>query len=191
MSYISKSKIIEFMGEFYWVNAKGSGLYTQPLKKMLGQIEAMMSYHNKVFLLRFDLHQPIQKNTSKDVTVFFKKLTGKISSEYKLKRIGYAWAREQENVPNQHYHCFILIDGNKVQAPHKIIEIAQWYWEICHDGRLVWPSERCYHQIKKGDTEALQNAIYHISYLAKGRGKEHKPSQSKNFGISRLAHSGR
>jgi len=174
------------MEDTYWVNAKGSGLYTQPLSRMLGQIKAMLSHHNKVLLLRFDLHQPEFSDTSKHVSKFFKQLIDKLTKQYKLKRIGFAWAREQEKVDQQHYHCFILLDGNKVRVPHNIIKAAQWYWGTLYDGHLSWPSERCYYLINRGDKEKLQEAIYHISYLAKGRGKDRKPEQSKSFGISRV-----
>ena len=78
------------------------------------------------------------------------------------------------------------MDGNKVKAPHTLIETAQWYWEALYEGSLCWPMERCYYRLTRDDTELIQQAIYHISYLAKARGKGHKPSQSKNFGISRL-----
>ncbi len=186
MSYISHSQIVEFMGQCFEVNAAGSGLYTQPLKRMLGQIEAMLSYHNKVFLLRFDLHQTEYTNTSADVSMFFKRYLQSIKKSYNLQRVGFAWAREQERAKSQHYHCFVLVDGNKVRAPHKLTEAVRWYWEVLHDGTIHWPESRCCYQLTRNDWDTLQAAIYHISYLAKGRGKGYKPDQSKNFGGSRL-----
>lgn len=186
MSYISHSQIVEFMDQSYWVNAKGSGLHTQPLKRMLSQVEAMLSHHNKVFLLRFDLHQPEYTDTSAHISKFFKYFSESIKRQYNLTRIGFVWAREQEKAKQQHYHCFILVDGNKVKASHKLIEAAQWYWEVIHDGSLAWPEGRCYYRLTRDDNDTLQDAIYHISYLAKGRGKGYKPIQAKNFGGSRI-----
>ncbi len=174
------------MGHSYWVNAKGSGLYTQPLIRMLSQIEAMLSHHNKVFLLRIDLHQSDYTDTSKHVSRFFKQLSAFLQKHYDLKRIGFAWAREQEKANSQHYHCFILLDGNKVKAPHRLTEAAQWYWTVLHEGTLSWPEIRCCYQLTRNNRNTLQDAIYHISYLAKGRGKGCKPAQAKNFGVSRL-----
>ena len=42
-----------------------------------------------------------------------------------------------------------------------------------------------YHNINRGDMEAIQNAIYHISYLAKTRGKGYRPTQTKDYGWAR------
>ncbi len=187
MSYISHSQITEFMGQTHWVNAKKSGLYTRQLKQILNQLEAMLSHHNKVFLLRIDLHQPEYTNTSQQVSKFFKRLSEFVKNHYQLKRMGHAWVREKEKAKQQHYHCVIMLDGNKIRAPHKLIQTAQWYWETLHDGSLCWPSERSYYQISRTDTQTLQDAVYHISYLAKGRGKGYKPAQAKNFGTSRLS----
>ncbi len=153
---------------------------------MLSQIEAMLSHHNKVFLLRFDLHQTEYTKTSQHVSKFFKLYCESLKKKYNLKRVGFAWAREQEKAEQQHYHCFILVDGNKVKAPHKLTETAKWYWEMLYDGSLCWPEVRCFHRLTRNNKETLEVAIYHISYLAKGRGKGYKPAQAKNFGASRI-----
>lgn len=186
MSYISHSHITEFMGHTLWVNSKASGLYTNILKKMLAQIEAMLSYHNKVLLIRFDLNQPDYTDDSKAVTVLFKLLSESIKREYELKRVAYFWVREQEKAKRQHYHCFILVDGNKVQKSHKVIDKIRWYWTVQHDGGIHFPQPTCFHMLHRNKPETFQDPIYHISYLAKGRGKGYKPPQAKNYGASRL-----
>ncbi len=174
------------MGETYWVNARKSGLYTKTLGVILRQVEAMLSHHNKVLLVRFDLHQTEYTDTSEAVTRLFKRLGDYLKPKYKLKRIGFAWVRESERSKNQHYHCFLLVDGNKFKTSYKINERIRWYWEVLNDGSIHWPSPRCYYLLTRNDRETMQDAIYHISYLAKGRGKGYKPAQSKNFGGSRL-----
>lgn len=149
-------------------------------------MSAMFSYHNKLFLLRFDLHQPDPTPTSKHLSEYLKSVIGKIMRHYKLKRIAYAWAREVETVEQQHYHCFIIVDGNKVQRPHIITKVLREDWSLYYDGTIHWPSKRCYYQLRRSDRETTQQAIYHISYLAKSRGKGRKPHQSKDYGISKL-----
>ncbi len=185
-SHISLCQVISHNDETWFVNAKGSGLFTHFLKSMLDQVTAMFSHHNKLFLLRFDLHQPAPTPTSQHVSEFLKSILNKTKRKYKLKRAAYAWAREIESAEQQHYHCFILVDGNKIQNPHGLTELLRHDWDLYYDGSLHWPSKRCYYQLKRNDRETTQQAIYHISYLAKGRGKGLKPSQSKNFGISRV-----
>lgn len=186
MSHISHSRVTEFCGRTYWVNAYGSGLYTTMLKNMLAQFEAMLSYHNKVLVIRFDLHQPDYTDNSSDVSWLFKRLGAALKTRYKINRIGFGWVREQEKSKNQHYHGFLLVDGNKVQTSHKIMEIIRWYWEVQHDGHIHWTSPKCFHMLHRDKPETFQDPIYHVSYLAKGRGKGYKPAQAKNYGGSRL-----
>jgi hypothetical protein len=186
MNHISHSKVVEFMDETYWVNSRKSGLYTKTLGVILGQLEAMLSHHNKVLLIRFDLRQPEYTDTSEAVTKLFQRLNDYLKPKYKLKRIAYTWSREVEKKKNQHYHCFLLVDGNKFKSSYKIMERIRWYWEVLHDGSIHWPSPRCYYLLTRHDRNTMQDAIYHISYLAKGRGKGYKPKQAKNYGASRL-----
>lgn len=185
MAYISHSKIAEFMGQPYLVNANVSGLYTGMLRQILSQCEAILSFHNKALLVRFDLHQPEYTESSKDVTQFFKRFLESLKRQYDLNRVGYGWVREQEKAKSQHYHCFVIVDGNKVRTSYWIVEHILWQWTVNHDGTIHWPSP-CYHMMKRGRFESIQPAIYHLSYLAKGRGKGYKPRQAKNYGTSRL-----
>jgi hypothetical protein len=79
-----------------------------------------------------------------------------------------------------------LVDGNKFKSSYKLMEQIRWYWEVLHDGSIHWPSPRCYYLLTRHDRDTMQDAIYHISYLAKGRGKGYKPKQANNYGASRL-----
>jgi len=186
MKHISHSKVAQFMGESYWVNAKKSGLYTKILAVILGQLEAMLNAHNKVLLVRVDLHQTEYTDSSKTLTKLFRQLGDHFKSTYNMKRFGYVWVREQERAKSQHYHCFLLVDGNKLQTAFKITDKIRWYWEVLNDGSIHWPQPKCYYLIRRGDRETLQEAIYHISYLAKARGKGYKPAQAKDYGASRI-----
>jgi hypothetical protein len=191
MLYISHSWVTEFEGETFEVNSQGSGLYTKQLKTILNQVHAMLSHHNKVFLVRFDLRQYQATENSTHVSKFFQRLSGFLKRHYKLKRVGFAWVREREKSEKQHYHCFILLDGSKVKAPHKVMKAAKFQWQEQYDGSLCWPS-RSYYQLNRNyrdnreNRDILQNAIYHISYLAKAKGKGNKPANAKNIGSSRI-----
>ena len=185
-AYITHSQVIQHTGKTWFINSKGSGIYTHMMKSILDQVEAMLSHHNKVFLLRLDLHQPSHTDNSEHVSKFIQRLSEHIKQHYTLSRFGYVWVREQEKAKQQHYHCFILLDGNKVQESGYILKAAKKYWELYFDGYLCWPSSHCYHRLTRDNHDALQEAIYHISYLAKGRGKGYKPAPAKNFGRSRI-----
>lgn len=182
-AHITRSKAITHNEQTWFINSKVTGTYTHTMKGILDQVEAMLSHHNKVLLIRFDLRQPTPKDNSEHVSKFISRLSKHIKQKYKLNRFGYAWARELEKAKKQHYHCFILLDGNKVQHSHHVMDAAKKYWEVYYSGSLHWVN---YHRLTRDDHTALQNAIYHISYLAKGRGKGYKPAQAKNFGRSRI-----
>jgi len=57
MRYVTKTNVITMNGKTWWINARTSGVYTAMLKKMIGQLEAMLSYHSKINVIRFDLRQ--------------------------------------------------------------------------------------------------------------------------------------
>lgn len=184
-AYITTSLVIQHHGETWFINSKGSGVYTHMMKVMLNQIEAMFSYHNKLFLLRIELRQPEYTNDSKHISEFFVRLKGFVMRKYKLKRFGYAWVREKEDAEQQHYHCFILLDGSKVQGSYFITKAMKKYWDLYYGGYSCWPDD-CYYCLDRNDRAGLQDAIYRISYLAKGRGKGYKPNHANNFGCSRV-----
>jgi hypothetical protein len=185
-SYITHSKAIQHNGNTWFINSKGSGIYTHMMKGILDQVEAMLSHHNKVFLLRLEMKQHTYTDNSQRVSKFFQSFKEHIQRRYSLSRFGYVWVREKGDSEQQHYHCFILLDGNKVQQPNYLTKAARKYWELHLGGYLSWTPKRCYYNLKRNDHEAIQAAIYHISYLAKGRGKGYKPAQAKNFGRSRI-----
>lgn len=161
-------------------------MYSRMLKQMLTQIEAILSHHNKVLLVRFDLNKSDYDENSQDISLFFRQFLDTIKKTYKLKRVAYSWAREQGKTENRHYHCFIALDGNKVQTSYRIVEQIKWYWEIIHDGSVHFTQPKCFHMLHRNKPESFKDPIYHISYLAKGRGKGYKPQQAKNYSCSRL-----
>lgn len=184
MQYISHRNVITIENETWWVNANVSGLFTKMLKKLIGQINAMLSHHNKIHIVVFDLHVDTYTPDNKCVTDFNRRLFGMIESRYSTTRIGYAWAREQETSSRQHYHYALILDGNKIQHPRHILKMTGDIWE--HMGGHRWIPENYYYNISRYDRDELQKAIWRISYLAKGRGKEKNPSQAKDYSTSRI-----
>ena len=91
-------------------------------------------------------------------------------------------AREKKK--HQHYHYALILDGHKVKNPSAILDKVRDIWQYM-DGS-DWRPKDCYYNVKRGDVESLQDAIWRVSYLAKGRGKGYKPAQTKNYGTSRI-----
>jgi len=170
-------------GERVWnINTKVSGIRTDILRAMLKQLTTMLNSHRKVFVFRFDLHTAIYTETNELITNFNRQLFKRIKSRYKINRIGFCWAREQEKSKQQHYHYVLMLDGSKVNS---CFVLQKWVKEIWgfNEGSVHWAG---YHNLSRQDEEGIQKACYHISYLAKARGKGYRPLQTKDYSTSRI-----
>jgi hypothetical protein len=171
-------------GISYRVNAKKSGLYVQPLKRMIEQFEIAASLWSRVMVLRFDLHQDFYTKDSKRVSDFVKRINTKLKREYGLKKIGFCWAREQEKAKAQHYHFVLFLEGRRVRQPKRLIEIIKQAWESPLGGHhMPYISRPSYFGTRN---EIADKVIYRISYLAKARGKGYRPEQNKDYQCSRM-----
>lgn len=184
MAYKSTTAAITTHGKTWWVNSTLSGVYTPMLKRMIGQLEAMLSHHSRVIVIRFDLRQPVYTADNKRMTIFNRRLFKWLKAKYKVTRIGYAWAREQEKSKQQHYHYALFIDGHKIKQPSAVLKKVQDIW--AEMGGSYWVPKNCYYNLSRNVRHNTQAAIWRISYLAKCRGKGYKPHQTKNYSTSRL-----
>jgi hypothetical protein len=182
MAYLSHAGALTVNGATWLVNARKSGIYTEMAKRMIGQIDAMLTHHSKIHIVRFDLHQPDYTPDNSRMSLFNRYLHNRLITRYKLARIGFVWARERAK--GQHYHCALIMDGHKINYPHQVLELICELWEFL-DGS-VWKPKNCYYNVQRQDHAKLQAAIWRISYLAKGRGKGYRPEQTKNYSTSRI-----
>ena len=185
MRYITHNEYLNIDGVIFRVNSRKSGINPRQLKMSLRQINNLLTYHNKICLIRFDLHQPHHTQDNQQITALFRQLGRQLSSLRDCKRIIYGWTREQEKAKQQHYHCWLALDGNKIKSAFGILGMVEDLWhEII--GSHHWEPENATYMIKRGDHQSLATAVYRISYLAKGRGKGYRPQQTKDYGQSRL-----
>lgn len=159
------------------------GSYVPILKKIHEQLTALLSYHNKVFALRFDFH--VNPNNWNEGV--FRKLmnqsTQKIKRVYKLKRIAYVWAREMSNSGFPHFHLMIAVDGNKINKSQKIEDILKKEWIALGQGGVHRSST---HMLKYTVGPDFEDAFEHFSYLAKIHTKDLQPKNARNYGASVL-----
>ena len=185
MSYITHNKAITVNGKTWWVNSSKSGLITHSINAIINQVDAMLTHHSKIHLIRFDLRIYEYTDRNDMITQFNKKLRRWLEHNYQIQKMGFAWCREMETQKHQHYHYVLMIDGHKIRHPHKILIKVKDIWEQRLQGSEFTP-KNCYYNLKRDDFESLQKAIWRISYLAKARGKGYKPAQTKNYGTSRI-----
>lgn len=184
MKHISKVNIITLNECTWWIIAKKHGVFTADLKKMLAQIEAMMSYHSKVLLIRFDLRQPTFTENNKRITQFNRRLFKWLKRKYDIIRQGFIWCREQESAGSQHYHYVLMVDGHKVKHSSSILKKAKLIWSEM-SGNL-WVVKNSFYLLTRLDFKTMQRAIFRVSYLAKATGKNKRPIQTKSIVTSRL-----
>lgn len=184
MAYLSFAGAITLGNNTWLVNARKSGIYTEMAKRMIGQIDAMLTHHSKIHIVRFDLHQPDYTPDNSRISLFNRYLHNRLKTRYKLARIGFVWVREQERAKQQHYHYALILDGHKINHPQQVLDLASELWAFL-DGH-VWKPKNCYYNLQRNDLTQLQAAIWRISYLAKGRGKGYRPEQTKNYSTSRI-----
>ncbi|WP_255229480.1 inovirus-type Gp2 protein [Pseudoalteromonas sp. HM-SA03] len=179
------TRFLDIDGQVFWVNGKHSGIYSHMAKQMISQVNAMLTYHSKVILIRFDLRLYAYTVDNSVITKFNRILFKWLKRKYGLKRIGFMWCRELEKAKQQHYHYALMLDGHKVRHPHDILIKVKQIWNEQLQGSEFTP-KRCYYNLKRDDYNSIARAIWRISYLAKTRGKGYKPSQTKNYGTSRI-----
>lgn len=185
--YKSESPIYRAKQKIYKINS-GPGLpvYTHQMGKIIEQVENVLSWHRKVFVYVFDLHLCNFTYGNKLVTELTRRLRFHFEKNYKTKRLGYAWCREQNKSPNQHYHVAIIVDGSKIQTPNKLFHKIKEMWdEITAGGHMHVPKNSYYNIDRKTEVNKAE-VIYRLSYQAKVWTKDKNTAYENDYGTSRI-----
>ncbi|SFR50377.1 Protein of unknown function [Pseudidiomarina maritima] len=179
MNHSYKETWFHHRGIDWLVNARGSGLDPQILRKVLDVPLWMLNNHRKVFLFRFDLSCYTSQRNNKSISLLISRVKNKVRLQKYSKRIAICWAREIHSADTPHYHVLVALDGSKVNSPYVLSEWIKFYW--FHHGRYTAVK---YYKLDRTDTDELFQAIWHFSYLAKIRGKEVKFENTRRFSVS-------
>lgn len=178
---------------------KNLGVYTNMLKPMLNQIEALLMHHSRIQLLRFDLHLPVTELMTAStgnlvVSNFFKQVKQDLASANwsRQKNVIQGWAMEVGESDNVHYHCYIGI-ASTVRLGTFYGDTLTGLWKLLYNrweqlsGGSVRPSETSHHVINRNNHKELSTAFYHLSYICKVRSKDFGTGEShKRYSNSRL-----
>ena len=187
--YTSTSEYITVDGKIWPINSgwskKGYPLpiYTKQMKGIIQQLNVMTVNYSRVLVVRFDLHLYEFSDDNKLLSKFIKLLTTRIKKEYQFNDIGSVWCRELAREPQQHYHIALFLEGRKIRTPNNLYQKIKNTW-LDIGGRSYHMAG--YHMVNRNDWQSKAEAIYHLSYLAKERGKGYRPPQTKDYGSSRL-----
>ena len=186
MKKIIKSRAIKISTHDLNLPASKSGLghYLPQLEQTVGQMDAMLSHHSKVLVVRTDLHLYVGSDDNKPMSDFIRRLRKKLSS-MGHKHFGYIWCREQNVSDVQHYHLAVMVDGNKMRHPHHLIGLIEYFWETWGHVKPYVP-QNCYSLIKRGDDEAFQKVFDRLSYLAKVATKGKRKKTTNDHSTSRI-----
>lgn len=187
--YTSTSEYITVDKEIWPINSGYSkqgyplSIFTKQMKSIIKQLNVITNNYSRVLVVVFDLHLEGFTADNKIVSDFIKLLTARIKKEYGLKQIGFSWCRELETAKQQHYHMALFLEGRKIRTPHYLYDKIQDAWWYVGGGFM---RKTAYHMIKRNNWQSKANVIYHLSYQAKERGKGYRPTQTKDYGLSRL-----
>ena len=165
-------------------NGPQYGVYKETIISFIGQLDAAISIHKRVLVLRLDFHMNYYTETNNKLSKFMKNIIQWLNRHYGIKKVGYQWVREQERAKKQHYHLALILDGDLIQNPSKINDIFREKW--LPNGSMYIP-KNCFYRINKHNLkEVREKVIYRVSYNAKSRGKQYRPAQTKSSYSSRL-----
>jgi len=187
--YTSTSEYITVAKEIWPINSGYSKqgyplpIFTKQMKGIIEQLNVITGNYSRVLVVPFDLHLDGFTPDNKIVSNFIKLLSTRIKKEYGFNQIGFSWCRELERAKQQHYHMALFLEGRKIRTPKYLYEkIQDAWWDV--GGGFVRMNG--YHMINRDNWESKAKAIYHLSYHAKERGKGYRPTQTKDYGLSRL-----
>lgn len=180
--YVTYQGEYSYAGVTYPINSAKSGCYTLILQRLIEQIGAMRTIYGRVFFVRLDLHHASPEPTSERISMFIKSARSFTLRRYQTPHMGFLWVREQENAKSQHYHMVLMLDGDKLRHPARLLDELGEIW-----GRLGGTTSIPKNPFIFIDTpELVADAIYRGSYLAKARGKGYRPDGVRDFGCSRI-----
>lgn len=169
---------------------KNSGCYVEILNAIYTQLMAMLSHHNKVLVVRVDIHFPNTPKDNRKISLILQKFKKRLSNkDSSLKRLGYVWVRESSNDGSIHYHLVYMLDGNKVRSSFTVNQLLdEITMFIGTKINIHYPTKgnSSYKMIKRNDKDAFSEAFKWLSYLAKERSKGEKSPTTNEYSASRL-----
>lgn len=159
------------------------GLNRKILNKAYQCMTAFLSLHSKAFVIRFDISLYDSPNHNKTIGKIMRSVTTNLNNRYQSK-VAYGWVREQNSIDVKcHYHCFVILDGHKVNKTKTTFDYARHAIELVVDANPYFPAH-CYYMVKRNDLASFQAALYRLSYLAKNASKQNIPPKVKGYYFS-------
>lgn len=161
------------------------GLDRKILNKTYQCLTTFLSRHSKGFVIRFDISLYDSPKDNKIIGKIMRSIATNLRKNYQSS-VAYSWVREQNSIDDKcHYHCFVILNGHKVNKTKTTFDYARYAIELVIDANTHFP-KHCYYMVKRNDLASFQAALYRLSYLAKNASKQANPSKVKGYFFSRI-----
>jgi len=194
---------LEIDGRLLPINTYGGtrACYVEPLKPIKREFDAMQSWHEKVLMVKVDIHvhADVVGSTNAIMTDYLDRMREWVGGkQYNAKRMGYVWIREVSTQGGLHYHVWLMINGKDAKSGYNFIEKSRQIAERhSHRGyrNVPYPpkskdaiTKEYFYLVRRDNDSEYNKAFYHVSYFAKERTKDkHNLSvKGKNFSASRI-----
>lgn len=111
------------------------GYYVKILDAIENLFDHMVSKHGKVFFFMFGLSYPKSSYSNyTDNNILLSEFMEDLIRYYKFEMLYdpcYLWARERSDSGQVHYHCVLLLNGNKIRNGHTILRKVTELWGRC------------------------------------------------------------
>lgn len=178
----------EHDGKFYEVMTRSDdgkrvySVFSEIVDRIIEQFNIAFQIHGRLFVQHIVLSTEHYTPDNSNMTDFRKAITLMLKRKYKATRLAYVWSREIETSKQQHYHLFLVVDGQKLcfgeglrKEVSAMIKRSDYFTKATMAG---------FHQVET--VADLDSAIFHATYVAKTRGKGYRSEQAKDYSTSRL-----
>ncbi|WP_125830249.1 inovirus-type Gp2 protein [Pseudomonas sp. v388] len=169
------------------------------MRRVIGQVEALLSWHSRINVIRFDCHFPQgwkndHKLENKVMSAFTKMLKSKLRTKQWLGHdhviTGWSYEVGEEN-GNGHYHFFVgfealyrrlgSFEGGIYTGLYGLIKDC---WKRVIGGHIHFSKSRI---VKRSNVTQIHQCVRHLSYIAKDVTKGFGSGcTAKNYALSRL-----
>ena len=186
MKRVTMDNTIVIDGREYTINAnksKRQGCFVEILRKIESNLMAMLSYHCKVLVVQFVVHCHDHEARNQGMSDLMRVIKKRLSRKYGGSRVAGGWARETGGSGVQHYHVAIFLNGNNVRWNSGVQKLVN---EVLETRGYPRPSFSPSHMVYREDERGIQEAFYHLSYLAKTRSKSDRLPATNDYSFSRI-----
>ncbi len=171
--------------------SQDQGCDTAILDRHIERTKDMTDRHNKVLGFRIDLDYR-SKVSSKQSIKNISNTVARTKKYFDRKGIdtSFTWRQEESDHSLPHGHVAVMVDGNKLMAPGKVVDKLKENWkrQAGEDNSRIHICEGTYRMKRnKPDFEQVKDDwIYRTSYMAKDRDRGNTPDRQHEHGGTRV-----